>query len=117
MTRPNEPSLQNTQTSKPDDIPQDVWEAADRVWDECSLIVDDGKCNEILARAILERRAASPDPAQRIGEIISEALRLAPSAGLFLGITIKPAKRSHNITNEHPVEPATTSIPHKGGVI
>lgn len=77
--------------AKPEDIPQDVWDAADRVWDECSLIVDDAKCNEILARAIMARGDIAADPARRVGRLIAEALRLAPEAGLYLGIKVQPA--------------------------
>lgn len=37
---------------------------------------------------------AAPDlsPAERVGRLLSEALKLAPAAGLRLEITIKPAK-------------------------
>jgi hypothetical protein len=68
MTRPNEPSVQETQTS-PNVVP-------------------------------LRRMTMTP-------------LEPRTKGGLKgWGFTI----RFDNITNEHPVEPATTSIPHKGGV-
>jgi len=43
---------------------------------------------------IWDHRYCRPDAATRIGELINEALKLAPEAGLILEIKIKPAKKS-----------------------
>jgi hypothetical protein len=48
----------------------------------------------LTAAATIDQLQGSTDPAERIGQLISEAIRLAPSAGLFLKIRVEPAKKS-----------------------
>jgi hypothetical protein len=91
MTRPNEPTTV---------VPTEVWQTAFSVF-----------AGHVGAEMALYR-SGQPMP-----EIWANVFRFGCDADALKRLGIPPSpKPDPNITNEHPVEPATTSIPHKGGV-
>jgi hypothetical protein len=126
--------------TKPDDIPQDVWVAALNAASAAVREDDPGfyitkRAADVLmeasARAILaERRsrfilvALNAEGEVRAMANLEEPWAIEEFIATMKGwadvperrVAIRKSSPSPNITNEHPVEPATTSIPHKGGV-
>jgi hypothetical protein len=101
MTRPNEPSVQEVQTS-PNVVDLSAW-ARDLFKDITAMGIGG-------AHATVEAQNGSVAADQSTGwdEARSEFSDTLKSHS--------PPVDAPNITNEHPVEPATTSIPHKGEI-
>jgi len=72
--------------SKPEDIPQDLWSAANAAFEQASLIADDDKCIAIFAQAILAER-------ERCAKIAAEFPYMGEPMGREIAAIIRVGSR------------------------